>query len=170
MSTATGAVPTTDTSGTTTPSEPSTDTAGDDEGFVTRVRNADDLGEAVDVGLDKTSELTGRFRANGPIAAFFQSPEEHDSLTTHAGFRRQIQMIGGAVITAFMIVVVLSMLWQLDIIGSGNGPFAELFDKYVTYGVAALSVVGIAIIIFAANLAINAFGGMGGDGGRGGGR
>lgn len=173
MSTANGAVTTTGTSGTSTPPEPSADTTGD-EGFVSRVRNADSLSDAVDVGLDKTSELTGRSRANAPVAAFlsalFQSPSEDDSVTTRAGFQREIQMIGGAIITAFMIIVVLGMLWQLDIIGGGNGPFAELFDKYVTYGTAALSVVGIAIIIFAANLAIRAFGGMGGGGGRGGGR
>lgn len=86
-----------------------------------------------------------------------------ETTVTEASMQGVIKGIGGAVIAAFMVIVVLSQIFQLDIIGSGDGPFANLTDDFVTYGTAALGLVGIGIIVGAASFAMNMFGGgMGG--------
>ncbi|WP_323190753.1 hypothetical protein [Halostella sp. PRR32] len=81
---------------------------------------------------------------------------------TTAPMQQMIKGIGGALITAFMVIVVLSQVYQLDIISSQNGPFANLTSDYVTYGTAALGLIGVAIIVGAASVAMNMFGGSGG--------
>jgi hypothetical protein len=83
-------------------------------------------------------------------------------MMTTAPMQQMIKGIGGALITAFMVIVVLSQVYQLDIISSQNGPFANLTSDYVTYGTAALGLIGVAIIVGAASVAMNMFGGSGG--------
>jgi hypothetical protein len=89
--------------------------------------------------------------------------ERLDSATmTTAPMQQMIKGIGAALITAFMVIVVLSQVYQLDIISASNGPFANLTDDYVTYGTAALGLIGVAIIVGAASVAMNMFGNQGG--------
>jgi hypothetical protein len=80
----------------------------------------------------------------------------------HQSLRTAIMGIGGALITAFMVIVVLSEVFSLDIISQASGPFGNLTSDFVNYGTAGMALVGIAIIVGAAAVAMNSFGGMGG--------
>ncbi|WP_435360405.1 hypothetical protein [Haloarchaeobius sp. DFWS5] len=86
-------------------------------------------------------------------------------MKTKAAMQGMIKGIGGAIIAAFMVIVVLSQVYSLDIISTGSGPFANLTGDFVTYGTAALGLVGVGIIVGAASYAMAMFGG-GGMGGR----
>jgi len=82
---------------------------------------------------------------------------------TEASMQGIIKGIGGAIIAAFMVIVVLSQVFQLDIISESSGPFGNLTSDFVQYGTAALGLVGIGIIVAAASYAMSMFGGgMGG--------
>ena len=83
-------------------------------------------------------------------------------LTTVARQMGRIEYIGGAVVGAFMIIVVLSMVYQLDIVQNTGGPFGNLTGTFVDYAIAALSLVGVGLVLLGANFAMGMFGGGGG--------
>lgn len=85
-----------------------------------------------------------------------------DEIVTRARQMRRIEYIGGAIVGAFMIIVVLSMIYSLDIVQSADGPFGNLTDTFVDYGVAALSLVGVGLVLLGANYAMGMFGTGGG--------
>ena len=87
--------------------------------------------------------------------------EEGLTTATRAALQGMIKGIGGAIIAAFMVIVVLSQDYALDIISSGSGPFANLTSDFVTYGTAALGLVGVGLIVGAAAFAMDMFGGGG---------
>lgn len=80
---------------------------------------------------------------------------------TWAPMQGLIKGIGGALITAFMVIVVLSLVFDLQIVQNASGPFGNLTDTFADYGVAALSLVGVGIIVGAAAFAMDMFGGAG---------
>ena len=125
------------------PSEPTLDQTGSMREFVRSVYNADLT--HLERGLVTLDRLDRETQTEAPIVGL-------------------IQKIGAAIIAAFMIIVVLSQVYNLEIIQNGNGPFGNLTSKYVTYGTAALTIVGIGLIIYAAGFAMNAFGGWGSTG------
>lgn len=83
-------------------------------------------------------------------------------LKTVARQMGRIEYIGGAIVGAFMIIVVLSMIYQLDIVQEADGPFGNLTETFVDYGVAALSLVGVGLVLLGANYAMGMFGNGGG--------
>lgn len=89
---------------------------------------------------------------------------------TEAALQRVVIAVGGTLIALVMVVVVLSQIWTLDIITDSSGPWGNMTGDLVTYGTAALGLLGISLIVAAAGIAISAFsggsGGMGGLGGR----
>ncbi|WP_226043512.1 hypothetical protein [Natrinema sp. DC36] len=85
-------------------------------------------------------------------------------MVTHAPIVELIKGIGAALIVAAMVIVVLSMVFGLDVVQEADGPFGNMTSEFATYGVAALSLVGIGIIVAGANFAMNMFGGRGGMG------
>jgi protein-S-isoprenylcysteine O-methyltransferase Ste14 len=113
------------------------------EDHVDRARNADTVGEAV----AETNRSARQF-------------------ATQAPFMQKMRVIGAAAITIVLIIVVLSMLYNMDIVQNANGPFADLIDEYVGYIGAALTLIGMGLIAYAANTVMGAFGGGGMGGGR----
>jgi len=103
--------------------------------------------------------LYERGKAIGGEKARATATTVREGTVTEAAMKGIIKGIGGAVIAAFMVIVVLSQIFQLDIISEGSGPFANLTSDFVTYGTAALGLVGIGIIVGAASFAMNMFGG-----------
>lgn len=85
-----------------------------------------------------------------------------EGLVTRARQMGRIEYIGGAIVGAFMIIVVLSMIYQLDIVQEADGPFGNLTETFVDYGVAALSLVGVGLVLLGANYAMGMFGNNGG--------
>lgn len=93
-------------------------------------------------------------------------PETDGSrLRTVARQMQRIQVIGATVIGAFMIIVVLSLVYGLDIVQNAEGPFGNLTSDYVDFAIAGLSLVGVGIVLLGANFAMGMFG-FGGGGGR----
>jgi hypothetical protein len=87
---------------------------------------------------------------------------------TRAYMQKTIMGIGSAIIGAFLIIVVLSQVYNLDIIQTqiGVGPFGNLTQDFVEYGTAGLTLVGIGLIIYGASYAMSMFTAWGGGGGR----
>lgn len=95
-------------------------------------------------------------------ASAMRNDDSVPSLTTVARQMGRIEYIGGAIVGAFMIIVVLSMVYQLDIVQNADGPFGNLTQTFTDYGVAALSLVGVGLVLLGANFAMGMFGGRGG--------
>jgi hypothetical protein len=92
---------------------------------------------------------------------------------TRARMQKTIMGIGSAIIGAFLIIVVLSQVYNLDIIqatmnpddpNKTAGPFGNLTQDFVQYGTAGLTLVGIGLIIYGASYAMSMFSGWGGGG------
>ena len=105
---------------------------------------------------------------DGPRTEKLAAIGNNAMMKTSARMSNTIMGIGSAVIGAFLVIVVLSQVYQLDIIQTqiGSGPFGNLTEEFVQYGTAALTLVGIGLIIYGASYAMNMFGGWGGGGGR----
>lgn len=87
---------------------------------------------------------------------------DRDQIVTRAMQMGRIEYIGAAIVGAFMIIVVLSMIYSLDIVQNADGPFGNLTDTFTDYGVAALSLVGVGLVLLGANYAMGMFSNRGG--------
>lgn len=107
---------------------------------------------------------------NGDVVADRETPEAR----TRAALQRVVVAVGGTLIALAMVLVVLTQVWQLDIIANSGGPWGNMTSDIVTYGTAAIGLLGISLVVAAAGIAIGAFnmgsggggGGLGGMGGR----
>lgn len=126
----------------------------------------EDLTEEQEEVVDAAAELAEELGAAGKFAKVGAESELGKKLVTEAHMSRTIQSIGGAIIGAFLVIVVLSQVYALDIIQNASGPFGNLISDFVTYGTAAMMLVGVGLIIYGANYAMSMFGNWGGGGGR----
>jgi len=84
-----------------------------------------------------------------------------DDLDTDAdmGIMSQIRMIGGAVIGIAVIVVVVNAVLTTQAVNNTTGPFSGVVDSLGTTGVSAMSLLVIALLVAAARVIMNIFGG-----------
>ena len=72
-----------------------------------------------------------------------------------------VRVIGGAMIGIAVLVVVLTEIFQLEVISNTEGPFTSVIDSLESTGAAALGLLVIGLLVLAANRVMGFFGGGG---------
>lgn len=72
-----------------------------------------------------------------------------------------VRVIGGAMIGIAVLVVVLTEIFQLEVIDETTGPFSSVIDSLESTGAAALGLLVIGLLVLAANRVMGFFGGGG---------
>lgn len=125
-------------------------------------RGSDQMDLGRRVGRMKAAQIHQRVLAwKRDLAGTVTDSELSAPERTRAAMTGMIRGIGAGVIAAFMVIVVLSQVYSLDIVSQGSGPFANLTSDYVDYGTAAMSLVGIGLIVGGAGYAMSMFNGWG---------
>lgn len=70
---------------------------------------------------------------------------------------REVQMIGGAVITIAVIVIVVNEVLTVDAVANSTGPFSGVIDSIETTGVAAMTLLVVGLLVAAAAALMNFF-------------
>ena len=80
---------------------------------------------------------------------------------SQAGIMGVVRVIGGAMIGIAVLVVVLTEIFQLEVINNTEGPFTSVIDSLESTGAAALGLLVIGLLVLAANRVMGFFGGGG---------
>jgi len=69
-----------------------------------------------------------------------------------------VRMIGGAVITIAIVVVVVNEVLTTDAVSTSNGPFAGVITSLESTGVAAMTLLVVGLLVAAASVLLGLFG------------
>jgi hypothetical protein len=94
--------------------------------------------------------------------AFQEATEEKAGLMEKAasklGVVQEARVLGGAVITVTLVLIVLNVIMGLDIVQNATGPYADIMTDVTSISGAAFSVLVVGFIVVAANAVLNYFG------------
>jgi hypothetical protein len=74
------------------------------------------------------------------------------------GVVQEARVLGGAVITVTLVLIVLNVIMGLDIVANATGPYADVMTDVTSISGAAFSVLVVGFIVVAANAVLNYFG------------
>jgi len=91
---------------------------------------------------------------------------DEQPVVTRAAFVNAIRRLAGAALGFVVVILLMIQLWQMDMVTSANGPWADLLDQIKTVLMAAFGLIALALFAYAANIAMSALNFSGGGGGR----
>jgi len=94
------------------------------------------------------------------------SVPQTESVETRAAFVNAIRRLAGAAMGFVVVILLMIQLWQMEMVTSANGPWADLLTQIKTVLMAAFGLIGLALFAYAANIAMSALNFGGGGGGR----
>jgi hypothetical protein len=109
------------------------------------------------VGSLKTKfsfELDARARQEG-------YDDYHDAMS-QMGLTQAVRLVGGAVITIALVVIVVNEVLTINAINNSSGPFSGVIDSLNTTGVAAMTLLVVGLVVVAGRVIMGFMGG--GDG------
>jgi hypothetical protein len=80
------------------------------------------------------------------------------AMDTTLGVVQEARVLGGAVITVTLVLIVLNVIMGLDIVQNATGPYANIMTDVTSISGAAFSVLVVGFIVVAANAVLNYFG------------
>lgn len=102
------------------------------------------------------SQYGSLLSASGSAAKDFWDDQE-TAATSDLPIMREVQMIGGAVITIAVIVIVVNEVLTVDAVANSTGPFSGVIDSIETTGVAAMTLLVVGLLVAAAAALMNFF-------------
>ena len=91
--------------------------------------------------------------------------ETDEPVVTQAAFVNAIRRLAGAALGFVVVILLMIQLWQMDMVTSANGEWANLLTQIKTVLMAAFGLIALALFAYAANIAMSALNFNGGGGG-----
>jgi uncharacterized membrane protein len=88
--------------------------------------------------------------ASGTAAKNFWDDQSHSDDVSDMPIMREVQMIGGAVITIAVIVIVVNEVLTTSAVNNSTGPFSGVIDSLETTGVSAMVLLVVGLLVAAA--------------------
>jgi len=117
-----------------------------------------------------TESVLGQLQAAKQAVATVPTMREVESMdqpvVTQAAFVQAIKRLAGAALGFVVVILLMIQLWQMDMVQSANGEWANLLSQIKTILMAAFSLIALALFAYAASIAMSALNIGGGGGGR----